>query len=405
MEAATTPVDWQDGLPLECSLHVFSFVSLASIARCLTVCSSWKAVCDDDLLWKGLVTRVWGGTVRTNTVAFKTAFKNRYRSYRNLHRQRLATHARLDVNLEPSPDGVARQVLEWTGASEQCHGNTVGVGILEQETLLWPCGRGNGLCSVVYYEVEILDAGEHGFIAVGWAQRDFEKRCKQPGWVRETFGYHGDDGCAYSGFGYGRRFGPRFTTGQTVGTGLVFPPEQQHGEDCEGGGSCRNLQPQIFFTVDGELIGTPFGGNDAHRSTDRVPRKPIFGARKLRPCVGLHSRGERVRINFGGHGEALLDAAPPSAPKPFAFDLTTHMQQLNLQASIHSAESTHRGDSGGGSSCQGVSSSALSEIAPFLQLLPWALHDVAIIALQSAVSPDRPLSTEDTEEPLRSLQP
>ena len=119
--------------------------------------------------------------MRTNTVAFKTAFKNRYRSYRNLHRQRLAPHARLDVNLEPSPDGVARQVLAWTGAFEQCHGNTVGVGILEQETLLWPCGRGNGLCSVVYYEVEILDAGEHGFIAVGWAQRDFREAVQAAG--------------------------------------------------------------------------------------------------------------------------------------------------------------------------------------------------------------------------------
>ena len=376
-------------LPLECTLHIFSYASVATTGRCLAVCHAWKAACEDEELWSQLVTTVWGGSVRANTVDGKVAFKNRFRSYAQLHHQRMhdAKGRWLNVTLsdddDDNDDSVQRQVLEWTGASDQCEGNTVGVAMLETDLKLWPCGRGHDApYDVVYYEVEVLDAGEHGFIAVGWARREFELSCKQPGWVRQSFGYHGDDGCAYSGYGYGRRFGPTFTTGQVVGTGLVL-----------GGASAANPtpQPRIFYTLDGELIGTPFGGTEAVGSTGRAVAKPLQAAELLLPCIGLHSQGERVRVNFGGSPAAVLKAAPPAPPRPFAFDLGSFMAAFNDEASAQPQQP------------QQQPPPPPAAVAPFIQLLPWALHDVAFIATRAVETPEAPLASEETAELHRYL--
>lgn len=34
-----------------------------------------------------------------------------------------------------------------------------------------------------------------------------------PGWDSHSYGYHGDDGCAFKGSGKGNAYGPTFTTG------------------------------------------------------------------------------------------------------------------------------------------------------------------------------------------------
>ena len=34
-----------------------------------------------------------------------------------------------------------------------------------------------------------------------------------PGWDFHSYGYHGDDGCAFKGSGKGNVYGPTFTTG------------------------------------------------------------------------------------------------------------------------------------------------------------------------------------------------
>jgi len=34
-----------------------------------------------------------------------------------------------------------------------------------------------------------------------------------PGWDNHSYGYHGDDGCAFKGSGKGNAYGPTFSTG------------------------------------------------------------------------------------------------------------------------------------------------------------------------------------------------
>ena len=103
-------------------------------------------------------------------------------------------------------------------------------------------GRGDapaGGVQLRYFETEIANQGAHGYIAVGWCRMTYPQRCRQPGWERHSYGYHGDDGRAYSGCGYGKRAGPTFGTGQVVGSGIV----EVHGDSYEEKGAAASSTP------------------------------------------------------------------------------------------------------------------------------------------------------------------
>lgn len=59
-----------------------------------------------------------------------------------------------------------------------------------------------------------------------------------PGWEKNSYGYHADDGCVFSSSATGQTYGPTFTTGDVVGCGLNF------------------ISRSIFFTKNGINLGT-----------------------------------------------------------------------------------------------------------------------------------------------------
>ena len=68
---------------------------------------------------------------------------------------------------------------------------------------------------------------------------------------------------------------------------------------------CRFASPgrsQLFLTHNGQILGTAFQGI-----------RCALDAAGLYPCVGLHSRGEAVRLNFG--------------QRPFLFDLSARVAE------------------------------------------------------------------------------
>ncbi|MBN3307173.1 SPRY3 protein, partial [Amia calva] len=73
-----------------------------------------------------------------------------------------------------------------------------------------------------YFEVEIVDAGEKCYIALGLARRDYPKN-RHPGWSRGSVAYHADDGKIFHGSGVGDPFGPRCFEGDIMGCGIMFP--------------------------------------------------------------------------------------------------------------------------------------------------------------------------------------
>ena len=67
-----------------------------------------------------------------------------------------------------------------------------------------------------------------------------------PGWDKQSYGYHGDDGHSFCSSGTGQAYGPTFTTGDVIGCGLNLID-----------GSC-------FYTKNGIHLGAAFSGKEVN---------------------------------------------------------------------------------------------------------------------------------------------
>jgi len=130
-----------------------------------------------------------------------------------------------------------------------------------------------------YFEVDVLDLGTLGAIGVGLVPASYDLD-KQPGWGKDSIGYHGDDGRLFKSNGHGRVFGPKCSAGDRIGVGATF--EQIRDED-----PTKPTLP-VFFTINGKEIGTVFCC---------LPSEGLF------PAVGLHSDGEEVRLRLDAEWE------------------------------------------------------------------------------------------------------
>ncbi|XP_018531338.1 SPRY domain-containing protein 3 [Lates calcarifer] len=173
-----------------------------------------------------------------------------------------------------------------------------------------------------YYEVEIVDAGEKCYIALGLARRDYPRN-RHPGWSRGSVAYHADDGKIFHGSGVGDAFGPRCFKGDIMGCGIMFPrdyildgegdtddwerlevrpghagsvqnvlylneeeeeeeeDEEEDGEEVDPGQEGRKVT--VFFTRNGKLMG---------RREMAVPPGGLY------PTVGMLSSGEKVKVDL-----------------------------------------------------------------------------------------------------------
>mmetsp|Transcript_31838 Transcript_31838/g.82435 ORF Transcript_31838/g.82435 Transcript_31838/m.82435 type:complete len:483 (-) Transcript_31838:738-2186(-) len=125
---------------------------------------------------------------------------------------------------------------------------------------------------IYYYEVKVISGGDHGRIAVGFADGKF-RQGSHPGCESNSYGYHGEDGFKCEHGDGGEQYGPSFGSGDVIGAGINV-----------GKG-------EIFFTYNGRNLGLAFKG----------------AKRVLYPTVGLHSANEHLQVNFGA--------------RPFVFDI------------------------------------------------------------------------------------
>ena len=81
---------------------------------------------------------------------------------------------------------------------------------------------------VYYFETKILSGGDNSYIGVGLSAEN-ATLSGLPGWNRNTYGYHGDDGHIFDEgtHGRGRHYGPRFTTNDVIGNKLNLMHYQQ----------------------------------------------------------------------------------------------------------------------------------------------------------------------------------
>ena len=212
--------------------------------------------------------------------------------------------------------------------------------------------------------------------SIGFTDRAF-KATRHPGWEPGGWGYLAQDGRKCGGAEKGEAFGPSWGAGDTVGAGLVLatgevfftlngvrlPRPAFRGVRVGGGGGGGGGDAAAAAAA-GPGGGQGAGGGGRGGASSAQPPSPLW------PTVGLHSRGEAVRLNFGGGpvgggagapaavgggaargGHYLLHYSPeggrpaalgprsPSAPLPaagapgpFAFDLEGYAADLREAA-------------------------------------------------------------------------
>ncbi|XP_055838656.1 ran-binding proteins 9/10 homolog isoform X2 [Episyrphus balteatus] len=119
-------------------------------------------------------------------------------------------------------------------------------------------------CGLYYFEVKIISKGKNGYMGIGLTSENF-KMNRLPGWDKQSYGYHGDDGNSFSASNRGQSYGPTFTTDDIIGCGVNF------------------VNNTCFYTKNGIDLGIAFRD---------LPSK-------LYPTVGLQTAGEEVDANFG----------------------------------------------------------------------------------------------------------
>lgn len=142
-------------------------------------------------------------------------------------------------------------------------------------------------CLLYYFEVKIVSKGRDGYMGIGLAAQGVNMH-RLPGWDKQSFGYHGDDGNSFNSSGTGQPYGPTFTTGDIIGCGYNL------------------IENNCFYTKNGLNLGVAF--------TD-LPRVHLF------PTVGLQTPGEELEANFG--------------ISPFCYDIEQDMIALRKRITEH----------------------------------------------------------------------
>ncbi|XP_060604656.1 SPRY domain-containing protein 3-like [Ruditapes philippinarum] len=97
----------------------------------------------------------------------------------------------------------------------------------------------------------------------------------QPGWGKNSIGYHADDGRLYHESGSGTVFGPKCLVGDKIGCWI-------NGCRVQRGLGVR-ITVNAVFTRNGKKVGE---------------RQFVYGLFHLYPAVGMHSSGEKVKFIF-----------------------------------------------------------------------------------------------------------
>ena len=119
-------------------------------------------------------------------------------------------------------------------------------------------------CGIYYFEIKILSKGRDGYIAIGLSSRKAATN-RLPGMEKNSYGYHGDNGCIFPGCHLGKSYGPTYTTSDSIGCGL------------------NTITNTCFYTKNGIFLGNAF---------QNVPAN-------FYPTVGLQTTGETIAANFG----------------------------------------------------------------------------------------------------------
>jgi len=296
-----------DDLPGTAQQRLLHFLDPKTILRLALISKSWQLLCESSFVWKSLVARRCKIPVNSLVVQ-NESYKKLFRKIRvgrptgiDINREiangLVVTNNRNDINVSFQGRIGGNQAVfgneplitaeEWNEILEK-NEEIVFLDVVRQTE----SGKNYYSLrerSVVYYEISIIapennsalpnDSSLNWCTAIGLALDTFSTKGRMPGWRKDSFAYHGDDGKIFHEAVH--EYGPVFGAGKTIGCGLDL------------------LNGHIFFTLDGINLDIAF---------DCVPVETYY------PVVGLDTR-DIIHFNFG--------------QKPFLYDFKKTAQKTS----------------------------------------------------------------------------
>jgi hypothetical protein len=209
------------------------------------------------------------------------------------HRQRQSLLEPMVLDHSPSNVWLRSNGITFTGNGltlEYC-----GTGGASQDVSLaqacYPLDRTNH-----YFELEILNGGSLGAIAIGVGRSSYPLH-SHPGWSVGSVGYHADDGKLFVEIGRGQEFGPSCAEGDRMGCGLLF--DSPDGMEAQGEGRAvggmgddsgeDEGEGSLLSLGDSDDDYVSIGDDDDDDDDDAMLYRHLFG------------RGGRMGRGLGGH--------------------------------------------------------------------------------------------------------
>lgn len=150
------------------------------------------------------------------------------------------------------------------------------------------------------------------------------KLSRLPGWEKNSWGYHGDDGYSFAaeknGTPYGPKFGSEFCFNLLFGCDLTSLSCMIAAGDVVGCGVDFSLN-RAFYTKNGTFLGLYSSFLKLIYYANLITTGNVFqqvgSLTAIYPSVGLRHSGEAVRVNFGH--------------EPFKYDIEDHVLQARNQ--------------------------------------------------------------------------
>eukprot|EP01122_Echinamoeba_exundans_P007520 TRINITY_DN2336_c0_g2_i4.p1 TRINITY_DN2336_c0_g2~~TRINITY_DN2336_c0_g2_i4.p1 ORF type:complete len:954 (-),score=97.34 TRINITY_DN2336_c0_g2_i4:65-2926(-) len=120
--------------------------------------------------------------------------------------------------------------------------------------------------ALCYFEVTVIHPGTRRIVSIGLTDKEFPIQKKHPGWLKGSYGFHGDDGSVFHASGHGRIYGSRWEAGDVIGCGVNFKTKE------------------IFWTRNGQFLGIAYRG---------------VSCPELWPTCGVRNPLAKLKFNFG----------------------------------------------------------------------------------------------------------
>jgi hypothetical protein len=171
-----------------------------------------------------------------------------------------------------------------------------------------------------------------------------------PGWEKNSWGYHGDDGNSFAAERNGTKYGPKYGS-----TSLLTNPDHETNVIISAAGDVIGCgidfsQHKVFYTKNGSLLGTSllrlsYEHHDSHSVVIAGPAFDNVGNDcDIYPSVGLRYAGEAIRVNFGH--------------EPFKFDIEYHTSSITIVIKASESTASTAGWAGRTTPLKGLASTA-----------------------------------------------